>query len=195
MLLSVLLTPKVSLFQSTTIFHIITARLPPTARVLVTCSRNVAVESIAQKLSECNPDRLCVFGNATRIGETARSLLLEPQCERHPRVQKVAAFGARMAQLGRDISSGWRRRMQRADCCRSRGWGRAWRAYTARRFGSVRRLQPWCERVGRSAALFAEREAEECKGDVLSRATILLCTIASSSRMLREWEEHCSGPL
>ena len=36
--------------KSTTIFHIITARLPATARVLVTCSRNVAVESIAQKL-------------------------------------------------------------------------------------------------------------------------------------------------
>ena len=36
--------------KSTTIFHMITARLPPGTRVLVTCSRNVAVESIAQKL-------------------------------------------------------------------------------------------------------------------------------------------------
>jgi hypothetical protein len=46
---------KVSLWgtgKSTTIFHIVNSRLPPGARVLVTCSRNVAVESLAQKLSQ-----------------------------------------------------------------------------------------------------------------------------------------------
>jgi hypothetical protein len=35
----------------------ITARLPQDARVLVTCSRNVAVESIAQKVSEWASER------------------------------------------------------------------------------------------------------------------------------------------
>lgn len=181
--------------KSTTIFHIITARLPPAARVLVTCSRNVAVESIAQKLYECSPDRLIVFGNANRIGDTARSLLVDVQCEGHPRVQRLVAFGAKVAQLSCDIQSGWRRRMAAADRCRCRGWGRAIRCLTVRRFGSVRRLVPWLDRVGRAASNFAEGEAESCRAEVLSRATILLCTIASTSRMLREWEEHVGTPL
>ncbi len=68
--------------KSTTIFHIITARVPVGARVLVTCSRNVAVESIAQKLERCTDDRMLVFGNAARIGETARRYVWEPcMCE------------------------------------------------------------------------------------------------------------------
>jgi Holliday junction resolvasome RuvABC ATP-dependent DNA helicase subunit len=62
--------------KSTTIFHIITARIPRGARVLVTCSRNVAVESIAQKLERCTPDRMLVFGNASRIGEAPPPLVL-----------------------------------------------------------------------------------------------------------------------
>ncbi len=181
--------------KSTTIFHIITARLPPSVRVLVTCSRNVAVESIAQKLYECSPNRLIVFGNASRIGDTARSLLVDAQCEEHPRVQRVAAFEARVAQLSRDIQSGWGQRMTAADRCRSRGWGRAVRAMTRRRFGVVRRLTPWLDRVGRAARVFAEGEALNCKAEVLQRATILLCTIASTSRMLREWEEHVGDSL
>jgi superfamily II DNA or RNA helicase len=36
--------------KSTTIYHVVTQRVPKGERVLVTCSRNVAVESIAQKL-------------------------------------------------------------------------------------------------------------------------------------------------
>jgi hypothetical protein len=73
--------------KSTTIYHIITARVPRGARVLVTCSRNVAVESIAQKLEACTDDRMLVFGNATRIGPTARRYLLDAKCQRHPSVQ------------------------------------------------------------------------------------------------------------
>ena len=53
--------------------------MPAGQRVLVTCSRNVAVESIAQKLERCTPDGLIVFGNASRIGETARKYLLDEE--------------------------------------------------------------------------------------------------------------------
>ena len=72
--------------KSTTIFHMITARIPPGSRVLVTCSRNVAVESIAQKLEACTEDRMLVVGNPSRIGETARhrqsseKKALNPKC-------------------------------------------------------------------------------------------------------------------
>ena len=34
--------------------------LAPGARVLITCSRNVAIESIAQKLEACNAEMLVV---------------------------------------------------------------------------------------------------------------------------------------
>jgi len=73
--------------KSTTIYHMITARLPPGTRVLVTCSRNVAVESIAQKLEPCTQDRMLVVGNPKRIGETARNHLLGAKAERHPKAR------------------------------------------------------------------------------------------------------------
>jgi len=92
--------------KSTTIFHIITARLPYGARVLVTCSRNVAVESIAQKLEHCTEDGLIVFGNASRIGETARRYLLDAKCERQPVVENVAIFSRRMQNAARELIDG-----------------------------------------------------------------------------------------
>merc|ERR1719171_2404018 len=69
--------------KSTTIFHIIASRVPPGQRVLVTCSRNVAVESIAQKLEGLEDWPLCVFGPRDRVGETARRYLLDEQVGGH----------------------------------------------------------------------------------------------------------------
>jgi hypothetical protein len=65
--------------KSTTIFHIITARIPLDKRVLVTCSRNVAVESLAQKLELWVPESLVVFGHPLRVGDTSRKYLLDTQ--------------------------------------------------------------------------------------------------------------------
>ena len=53
--------------KSTTIFHIVNSKVPADGVVLITCSRNVAVESIAQKLAEFG-DTMLVFGNVNRIG-------------------------------------------------------------------------------------------------------------------------------
>jgi hypothetical protein len=94
--------------KSTTIFHIISARLPVgeqrqhhrhhhhqqrkrRRRVLVTCSRNVAVESIAQKLEriENTRDRLLVVGNPSRVGATAQKYLLSARCERTPKIKAL----------------------------------------------------------------------------------------------------------
>jgi len=58
--------------KSTTIFHIITARIPAGVRVLVTCSRNVAVESLAQKLESLTQGGLVVFGK--KIPKSALNL-------------------------------------------------------------------------------------------------------------------------
>ena len=121
--------------KSTTIYHIITQRVPPGARVLVTCSRNVAIESIAQKLRACDAEML-VVGAPGRIGATARKHLLDAKIESHPKVRALAATS-----LGGFQSK---------------------------------------------AALSA---AESVRGDLMSRCRLILCTIASTSRLLREWEE------
>ena len=121
--------------KSTTIYHVITQRVPPGARVLVTCSRNVAIESIAQKLRACDAEML-VVGAPGRIGATARKHLLDAKIESHPKVRAVAATS-----LGGFQSE---------------------------------------------AALEA---AESVRGDLMSRCRLILCTIASTSRLLREWEE------
>lgn len=95
--------------KSTTIYHILDARLPAGERVLVTCSRNVAVESIAQKLEELEGWPLCVFGPADRVGVTARRYLLESQTGGHldeQRVGKVApSVALRCQELAGAIAS------------------------------------------------------------------------------------------
>ena len=122
--------------KSTTIYHIINQRVPPGARVLITCSRNVAIESIAQKLEACNAEML-VVGAPGRIGNTARAHLLDTKTELHPRVRAVAA-----ASLGG--------------------------------FGSVA----------------AQECASAVRGPLMKACTLILCTIASTSRLIREWEEN-----
>ena len=76
--------------KSTTIYHVVTQRVPPGSRVLVTCSRNVAIESIAQKLEACDQEIL-VVGAPGRIGAAARRHLLDTKTEAHPRVRAAAS--------------------------------------------------------------------------------------------------------
>ena len=121
--------------KSTTIYHVITQRVPPGARVLVTCSRNVAIESIAQKLRACDAEML-VVGAPGRIGATARKHLLDAKIESHPKVRAVAATS-----------------------------------------------------LGGFQSKAAQEAAESVRGDLMSRCRLILCTIASTSRLLREWEE------
>lgn len=185
--------------KSTTIFHIITARIPYGARVLVTCSRNVAVESIAQKLEHCVEDGLVVFGNASRIGETARRYLLDSKCERQPAVDRAKRFSTDMQRAGRELIDGLRMRRTpargRPIRCRSVLWKRAWAAYMRKRCLFPQLLKDWALRVGATGLLQVEKIANGCKADVLRNSHIMLCTIASTNRLLREWEENCREPL
>jgi len=56
-------------------------------------------------------------------------------------------------------------------------------------------LKDWALRVGAAGLTQVEKVAIGCKADVLRRSHIMLCTIASTSRLLREWEENCPEPL
>ena len=127
--------------KSTTIYHVVTQRVPPGSRVLVTCSRNVAIESIAQKLEACDQEIL-VVGAPGRIGAAARRHLLDTKTEAHPRVRAAAS---------REPAG----------------------------FQS-------------QAALDAARDV---RGPLMEKCQLILCTIASTSRLLREWEEFVAKPL
>jgi hypothetical protein len=54
-----------------------------------------------------------------------------------------------------------------------------------------------CRRMPTYADVCAQVEqiADGCKADVLRKSLIMLCTIASTSRLLREWEDNCKEPL
>ena len=68
--------------KPTTICGILEQRVPKGEQVMITCARNVAVESIASKLEHKNKWRLCVFGQAERVGEVAKRHLLSEQVGR-----------------------------------------------------------------------------------------------------------------
>eukprot|EP00435_Cladocopium_sp_Y103_P023344 s762_g5.t1 len=69
------------------------------------------------------------------------------------------------------------------------------------RFAAVYALAAFCQRLDRyctsaaAAPKWCEQRAQESKEAVLVSARVFLCTIASTSRMLREWEEAMGSEL
>eukprot|EP00928_Gymnodinium_smaydae_P075244 TRINITY_DN5824_c0_g1_i1.p1 TRINITY_DN5824_c0_g1~~TRINITY_DN5824_c0_g1_i1.p1 ORF type:complete len:1306 (-),score=362.37 TRINITY_DN5824_c0_g1_i1:108-4025(-) len=184
--------------KSTTIFHILDARVPANQRVLVTCSRNVAVESIAQKLSGLEGWPLCVFGPRDRVGETARRNLLDDQVGgqfEERRLQKVSPLACAAAEsLGAAIAS----REAKVRGCRGEKFLLAFLRY---RHGAVYNMRERSEKLASycttatSSPEWCKQQQASSKQAVLDRSRIFLCTIASSSRLLREWEEVQGSPL
>lgn len=67
--------------KSTLIAKIIKHRIPSTKHVLITCTRNFAVDSVAEKL--CNDKiKFLVFGNHGRVGPTAKAHLFQDEISR-----------------------------------------------------------------------------------------------------------------
>ncbi|PRW58176.1 DNA helicase [Chlorella sorokiniana] len=83
--------------KSTTIFHLIDAGVQPDAQVLVTCTRNQAVDSVVDKVARLEGGIL-VFGNAKRLGERAAQHTLEARVEAHP---AVVVWRAGLDELGK----------------------------------------------------------------------------------------------
>ena len=65
--------------KPTTIFHLIDCGVPVGEKALITCTRNVAMESITEKMTSLKDRPTCVFGPKEIIGLTARKHLLEEQ--------------------------------------------------------------------------------------------------------------------
>ncbi|CAK9066634.1 unnamed protein product [Durusdinium trenchii] len=72
--------------KSTTIFHLLSARMPPRTASVVTCVTNQAIDAVAEKLSITHENadglRILVLGNPTRVGKTAGNYTLDNLCRR-----------------------------------------------------------------------------------------------------------------
>ena len=72
--------------KSTTIFHVLSARLPVGAAAVVTCVTNQAIDAVAEKLSKAHEQghllRILVLGNPNRVGVTAGKYTLDALCQR-----------------------------------------------------------------------------------------------------------------
>ena len=177
--------------KSTTIFHIIASRVPAGKKVLVTCSRNVAVESITQKVAAVDHGKLLVFGNAARIGPTARDHLLEHESSRSDefrsfeQLRKCAAHGEKV------LSKAIREQEERFPCgfASSGLWRRAMKAFLRKKYSAQYAMRDWCERMSLACGLQEEKVQEKAKLGVLKAARIILCTIASTPRLMRDWDE------
>jgi hypothetical protein len=121
------------------------------------------------------------------------------QCEAQPgyaAVDKKTKFSMEMQRAGQELSvvlnslqlfgSGVR--------CRSLLWGRAWQAYCRQRhvlWRYAELLKDWALRVGGAGLAHVQSVVNACKADVLLNSRIMLCTIATTSGMLREWQDTC----
>lgn len=72
--------------KSTTIFHVLSARLPHGAAAVVTCVTNQAINAVTEKLSKTHEGtdglRILVLGNPSRVGKTAGTYTLDNLCQR-----------------------------------------------------------------------------------------------------------------
>eukprot|EP01062_Namystynia_karyoxenos_P006175 TRINITY_DN1215_c0_g2_i1.p1 TRINITY_DN1215_c0_g2~~TRINITY_DN1215_c0_g2_i1.p1 ORF type:complete len:1002 (+),score=239.53 TRINITY_DN1215_c0_g2_i1:76-3006(+) len=172
--------------KSTTIAAVVSTRIPEGERVLVTCTRNAAVDSLAAKLS--TPGRkLVAFGTEAKMGAAARHALLDEQVNRDPGVvymrtirsglqRGVAALGSAVQQKLRD----WARPMQ------------AWLRYKYR--GQLTALHLSKQGLMRVEA-FTESLEEAVRARILREAQVVLATCAHLPRLLNEYDERCGEPL
>ena len=73
----------------------------------------MAVESLAIKLEKLTHGGLVVFGNESRVGETAKRHLLEPKLQRQPAyvaVERIDKFSTEMQSAGSELIDGLRAR-------------------------------------------------------------------------------------
>jgi hypothetical protein len=120
--------------KSTTIFHILSTRLPDDHKAIVTCVQNRAVDSIVEKLRTTEIP-FVVHGNPSRLGEHAREYTLEVQVLRDPAVVAVGKEIDRAVA----IEGRLRKRMQLiANRKLPRLWLRWWQVYVETRHAALR---------------------------------------------------------
>ena len=152
--------------------------------MLVTCARNVAVESIASKLEQKGKWRLCVFGQADRVGRSARKYLFSEQIGRCFDLPKLKEVVEDVEQLRRTITYAIDEREDALKGCKREGM---LLRFLRRRYSFVYECQNLCTVLIRycRAALDSHEwcatrlDISKCR--VIGRAKVILCTIASTS--------------
>jgi hypothetical protein len=118
--------------KSTTIFHILSTRLPDDHKAIVTCVQNRAIDSIVEKLRTTGMP-FVVYGNPSRLGEHAREYTVEAQVLRDPAVVAVRKEIDRAVA----IEGLLRKRMELiANRKLPRLWLRWWQIYVETRHGA-----------------------------------------------------------
>ena len=133
-----------------------------------------------------------VFGSASRIGDTAKKYLLKAKCQRLPEVQKLLRFSTKIAEAAQRLEDVLHLRVA-TNKCRSLLWARAWAAFIRQRKPTafLVMLKKWGIHVAQNFENRAQKIADESQGDVLRNASIMICTIASTDRLLKDWARVC----
>eukprot|EP00741_Cyanophora_paradoxa_P022562 tig00000248_g21787.t1 len=204
--------------KSTTIVSIIEQRVPIAEKVHVTCTRNKAVDSVAEKLHEDLRDRFIVFGNSSRIGGTAKKYTLEARVERHIWITFLQKRQVEIVKLGTIVEKGTASLMALLEtkirlkeskpklkkALNSNGdlrkmWGkhcdflrRVWLRLLARsrRFGWIFRLHRVSAILEAACPQIIAEKKVEVRKEVLRTSRVYLSTIAATGSILRDLGEN-----
>ena len=77
-----------------------------------------------------------------------------------------------------------------AHCTISCLTAQAWAAFVRSKYNVPARLCRWCGKMAVLFSLMAVQMAEDVQADVLGSARIVLCTVASTGRFIRDWQEQ-----
>lgn len=121
--------------KSTTIFHIVQTAVPAGYHAIVACVQNKALDSIAEKLGLTGMEFI-VYGNPSRLGDSAKRFTLAAQVERDPEVLRVG----RALHAASRLSSLLEKAMARIEAnwfddrtsTTRKGWVCLWRAWVQR---------------------------------------------------------------
>lgn len=115
--------------KSTTIYHILSARLPADASALVTCVQNKAIDSICEKLAlSVKQVPFVVHGNPSRLGENAVRFTADAQAARDPVVLQINEL-CRARESCLEFLNARFEMVLRRWCSGKRLWKRWWYAY------------------------------------------------------------------
>eukprot|EP00755_Sulcionema_specki_P021259 Sspe_Gene.73846::Locus_45000_Transcript_1_2_Confidence_0.667_Length_5142::g.73846::m.73846 len=174
--------------KSTTISHLICERLPSRERVIVTCTRNGAVDSITEKIQGRVP--IVVVGSKGTVGEVANRWRVPEQLCRHTGFQQCSAIYCNFMSTAKQIATvvgryetrvreGKGRRLLLRYCLAKSS--PAWRLLLL--------VHDFCvaKQVAATASLGALRL--QIQREIWANARVFLCTISASVRLYTEYAQ------
>jgi hypothetical protein len=166
--------------KSTMIYHVVNSFLGPQAISLATCVQNKAVDAIAEKLASANNIGFFVFGNEERLGLLAQRWTLAAQTGRDGRVVRAARSFSTLLAEAEKLREAVMKQLRQAPA------------------ESLDELVGMCESDASVAALrcrveIARKQLKDTgdlvRAEILGRARVMLCTVATAAGRLQGEEE------